>query len=203
MGGLSLASVPCPGAPASLRRRPRRPLGHRRGLTFMPGHHVNFVDLHLTFQRRCWRSGHQPVTQLFGHDLRVGRVQAQLQGDLATGEVEPHEVEAQHPRAQRLVMAGQHRAGEVVEAGCACPAAIALAMGLRVVASVADHGLAVAARAAHALRPAPLAHEGEALGVVQQAGEVDQVGYGHDDGGSSCEPVSYARFGPHARSPPP
>src|SRR3954470_2712596 len=107
-------------------------------------------------------------------------------------EVQPHEIEAQHPHAQRLVMPGQHGAGEVVEARAARLAPIPLATRLGVVTSVPDHGLAVAAGAAHAPRPAPLAHEGEALGVVQQAGEVDQLGCGHKGGGSSCEPVSYS-----------
>jgi hypothetical protein len=149
------------------------------------------------------RLGDQAAAQLLGHDLRVGRVQAQLQGDLPVREVQAHEVEAQHPHAQRLVVAGQHRAGEVVEAPAAGLAPVALAAGLRVVAAIADHGLVVATGAAHALRPAPPAHEGEALGVVQQAGQGDQVGAGHDRGGSSREPVSYARSCPRTRPPPP
>jgi hypothetical protein len=37
---------------------------------------------------------------------------------------------------------------------------------LGVVAPVPDHRTAAAAGAAHALRPAVLAHEGEALGVI-------------------------------------
>ena len=44
-----------------------------------------------------------------------------------------------------------------------------------------------AARAGFALWPALLAHEGEALGVVQQAGKVDQVGYSHERQSSSKE----------------
>src|SRR3982751_1124014 len=53
-------------------------------------------------------------------------------------------------------------------------------MRLGVVAPVADYRTAAAAGAAHALRPAVLAHEGEALGVVQQPREVDQVRCSHD-----------------------
>src|SRR3954452_11782918 len=100
-------------------------------------------------------------------------------------------------------MPGQHGAGEVVEARAARLAPIPLATTLDVVTSVPDHGLAVAAGAAHAPRPAPLAHEGEALGVVQQAGEGDQLGWGHNGGCSSCEPVSYALLDPRTRPPPP
>src|SRR3954454_5844546 len=57
---------------------------------------------------------------------------------------------------------------------------IALRARLRVVAPVPDHRTAVTAGAAHALRPAVLAHEGEALGVVQQPRQVDQVRCSHD-----------------------
>src|SRR3982750_3173316 len=98
---------------------------------------------------------------------------------------------------------GQRRAGKGVEARAARLAPIPLATRLGVVTSVPDHGLAVAAGAADTPRPAPLAHEGEALGVVQQAGEVDPLGCGHNGRGSSCEPVSYARLGPRTRPPPP
>src|SRR5215211_1950824 len=83
---------------------------------------------------------------------------------------------------------GQRRAGEVVEAPGAGLTPIALPARLRVVAPVADHRTAAAAGAAHALRPAVLAHEGEALGIVQQSREVDQVRCSHDGRSSSREP---------------
>ena len=162
----------------------------------MAGHHINFVDFHFALQLRRWRLGSQTVAQLLRHRLRVGWAQAQLQGDLPVGEVQAHEVEAQHPHAQRLVVTGQHGAGEVVEAALARLAAVALPAGLGVVVAVPDHRVAVATWAAHALGPALLTHDGEALGVVQQAGEVDQVGCGHGGQGSSREPVSYATTSP-------
>jgi hypothetical protein len=80
---------------------------------------------------------------------------------------------------------GQHRAGEIVEATRAGLAPAALPVRLAVVAAVAHHGAAAAAGAAHALRPALLAHHGEALGVVDQGREVDQVRCGHG-GKRSC-----------------
>src|SRR3954451_23549314 len=75
---------------------------------------------------------------------------------------------------------GQRRAGKVVEAPSACFAAIPLPMGLGVVVPVADHRITATPETAHALRPAKLAHQREALGVVQQPREVDQVGCRHD-----------------------
>jgi hypothetical protein len=93
-------------------------------------------------------------------------------------------LQAQHPNPQRLVMAGQHRAGEVVEAPRTFLAALALPVRLVVVAPVADHRGSIAPGATYAFWPAVLGHEGEALGVVQQAGQVDQArgstGCSHD-----------------------
>src|SRR5918993_5636770 len=100
------------------------------------------------------------------------------------------------------MMPGQRRAGEVVKAPGAGLAAIALPARLRIVAPVADHRTAVTAGAAHALRPAVLAHEGKALGVVQQPRKVDQVRCSHDGRSSSREPVGYSRFSHHTRCPP-
>jgi hypothetical protein len=74
---------------------------------------------------------------------------------------------------------GQHLTREVVEATRAGLAAVALPVRLRVVAAVAHHGAAAASGAANALRPAMLAHQTEALGVVDQRREVDQVRCGH------------------------
>src|SRR5438046_1045704 len=100
------------------------------------------------------------------------------------------------------MVSGQRRAGEVVKAPGAGLTAIALPMRLGVVAPVADHRIAAAAGAAHALWPAVLAHEGEALGIVHQAGKVDQVRGSHDGRSSSREPVGCSRSSHHSRCPP-
>src|SRR5215212_8771713 len=99
------------------------------------------------------------------------------------------------------MVSGQPCPGEVVKAPGARLAAIALPMRLGVVAPVADHRIAAAAGTAHALGPAMLAHQCEALGVVQQGREIDQIDGWHDGGGSSHEPVSYSRSRLHARPP--
>src|SRR3954464_12204936 len=72
------------------------------------------------------------------------------------------------------MVSGQHCPGEVVETPGARLAPVALPMRLGVVAPIADHRIAAAAGAAHALGPAMLAHQREALGVIQQPREVDQ-----------------------------
>src|SRR6476469_5081796 len=69
------------------------------------------------------------------------------------------------------MVSGQHRAGQVVETPMARLAQIALPMPLSVVMTVADDCGTVAARTAHAIRPAMLTHKLEAFGLVQQASE--------------------------------
>src|SRR5215207_1299143 len=79
------------------------------------------------------------------------------------------------------MMPGQHRAGEVVEAPRTRLAAIPLPSALRVVTPVSGNREAVTPGTAYALGPAMLAHQCEALGVVQKTREVNQIGCNHDD----------------------
>jgi len=94
------------------------------------------------------------------------------------------------------------KAGEVVETGHTCLVAMTLAMRLRVVASVPDDRWTAAAGAAHALRPAMLAHQREALGIIHQARKVNQVRCSHDGASSSREPVRCSRSCHHIRYAP-
>ncbi len=72
-------------------------------------------------------------------------------------------------------MAGQGRPAQVVETGGAGRAAVALPMRLGIVAAVACHARAATAGAVDAVRPAMLSDQREALGVVEQGGEVQQA----------------------------
>src|SRR3954470_4156395 len=81
-------------------------------------------------------------------------------------------------------MSGQHRAGEVIEASHACLAPIPLPVGLGLIKAVSDHGTAAACGAVNTLRPAMLAYQGEALGILDQCQEVDQIRYRHIRGSS-------------------
>src|SRR3954462_14686161 len=98
-------------------------------------------------------------------------------------------------------MSGQDCAGEIVKAPCTRLAAIPLPSALRVVTPVPDHHGAVTPGTAHAIGPAMLAHQCEALGVVQKTREVDQIGRSHDDEGSSREPDGCSCSSHHTRCP--
>src|SRR3954466_15619355 len=81
-------------------------------------------------------------------------------------------------------MSGQHRAGEVVEASRASLASIPLPVNLALIKAVSDHGIAAAGGAVDTLRPAMLAYQGEALGILDQCPEIDQIRYRHIRGSS-------------------
>src|SRR3954451_17340217 len=75
-------------------------------------------------------------------------------------------------------MPGQHRAGQVVEAGVARRAAIALPMRLAVVPAVTGDLGAFATRAADVVGPAVLAHQLVGARVIDQRGQVHQGWHG-------------------------
>ena len=72
------------------------------------------------------------------------------------------------------MMPGQHSAGQIVEAAVTAAASLALPMRLGVVAAVPRDGRAVAPRAADAIRPTMLTHQGVAFGIIDQGREVDE-----------------------------
>ena len=66
-------------------------------------------------------------------------IQTQFPGDLEIGQVQPHEIQAQDPDPQRLLMAGQDCPGQVIEATAAFLAAVALAVALGLIMPIANH----------------------------------------------------------------
>src|SRR6195952_5305726 len=118
---------------------------------------------------------------MLSHRLHVRGGQIKLCGDLKVREVQPHRVQAQHPHSQRLVMTGQYRIRKIIKPSMTGLAEIALPMELGLVTAIADNRLAIATGTAHSLRPAMLAHQIKAFGIIQQRREVDQLGYRHAD----------------------
>src|SRR4051794_39072086 len=105
------------------------------------------------------------MAQMLGHGLHVRAVQAKLRGDLPGGEVQSHQVKAQHPYPQRLMMPRQRRAGEIVETPVARLAAIALPMRLLLVMAVSDDLCAVAVRTALVHKSGPVTSAKPGTGV--------------------------------------
>jgi hypothetical protein len=89
----------------------------------VPRHDVDLVALDLAAEGDLRLPKDYPLPQRGGHPPGVIRVEVEFLGDLLVGEVQPHEVQAQDPDPQRLVVAGEDRPGQVVE-----PAAAAVAL---------------------------------------------------------------------------
>src|SRR3954447_16583139 len=147
---------------------------------------------------------------MLGHCLYLRGLHFQLLRDLPVGEVQPHQVEAQNPHAQWLMVPGQHRAGQIVEASMAGLPQVALPVPLSVVMAIADDHGTVAVRAAHAIRPTMLTHKLKTLGLVQQPREIDHLRYRHACAASSSNRITsssdqirdLASALPHPEPPP-
>src|SRR5262249_16486290 len=64
------------------------------------------------------------LTESGGHDLGLIGVDVQLLSDLLVGEVQPHEVQAQDPDPQRLMVPGEDGPTEVIESLAAAMALV-------------------------------------------------------------------------------
>jgi protein-S-isoprenylcysteine O-methyltransferase Ste14 len=79
------------------------------------------------------------------------------------------------------MMTRQDCSGQVVEVAAVAFAAVALAVSLRLVMTIADHRITRTSRAARAIGPTMLTDQFVALGVIDKRGEVDQLWDSHDD----------------------
>jgi len=147
----------------------------------VPGDHVDLVELDHALKPHRGDLGNEALPQLRGHRMDVVLIQAQFPGDLQIGEVQSHEIQAQDPDPQRLMMAGQDRPGQVIEAAAAAFATVALAVGLFLIMAITGHRMARTARTANAIGPTMLTDQIVAFLVIDERGEVDQLRDGHGD----------------------
>jgi hypothetical protein len=108
-------------------------------MALVPGNHIDLVDLDHALKLHPGGRANEAFLQARSHRMDVVFVQAQFPGDLQIGEVQPHEIQAQYPDPERLVMARQDCSGQVVEAAAAAFATVALAVALLLVVTIADH----------------------------------------------------------------
>lgn len=147
----------------------------------MARHNIDLVDL--DGARKLHRSdpGDETIAQARCHFVHVVLVQLKFARDLQIGKIEAHEVKAQNPQAQGLMMAGQDRAAQVIEASPTAFAPVALAVRLRIVPTVATDALAGATGAAHRIGPTMLTNELVTLAIVDESGEIDQLRRSQND----------------------
>ena len=139
----------------------------------MSRHHIDFVALDGAREGNRRAAVDDPLAEQLDHLLDVALVEFELLGDLQAGEVQAHEVGAEDPGAQRLVVAGEDGAGEVVEPPAAGLAEVALAMRLGVVAAVLDDLGGPAVGAVHAAGPTERPDRVVTPGIIDQVAEVD------------------------------
>lgn len=132
----------------------------------MAGHDIDLVDLDLAVQNDLGEFRDQPLAQMPGHRLNVVLIQSQFPGDLSVRQVQAHEIQAQYPDPERLVMARQNCPGQIIEAFPAPVAQVALPVPLGVVTPVAHDFKAAAFGALDALRPAMPTDHLETLRVI-------------------------------------
>src|SRR3954454_8450671 len=151
---------------------------HRLGIALVPGDDVELVELDVPAQDhlRCLR--HDAVAQHLGHGLGVALAQTEFLRDLTVRQVHSHEVRAQDPGRDGLMMSGQNGSRQVIEAVLAGLAQVSLSVPLAIVMTVADHACAAAVEADNAVRPAELTNDFIPLRFVEQVRQLDQVHHG-------------------------
>ncbi len=76
---------------------------------------VNLIAFDRAFELKARLLFDDAVTQNRGHFPNRIFIHLQLGGDLPVGKVQPHEVQAKHPNAQRLMMSREYGSREIVE----------------------------------------------------------------------------------------
>ena len=147
----------------------------------MPGDHIDLVDLDHALKPHLGGLGNEALPQKRGHRMDVVFIQAQFLGNLEIGEVQSHEIQTQYPDPERLMMAGQDRPRQIIEANAAVFATVALAAALFLIMTITDRRMSRTARTANTIGPTILTDQIEALVVINERGEVDQLRDSHDD----------------------
>src|SRR3954465_7808756 len=96
--------------------------------------------------------------------------------DLAVRQVHPHEIRAQYPGRDWLMMSGKNGSRQIIEAILAGLAQVSLSVPLAIVMAIADHSCAAAVEADNAVRPAELTNDVIALRLVEPVRQLDQHG---------------------------
>ena len=102
-GGFSPANVPRPGAPFSRRRRPNVLVALLSpGALYVQRRHIpRRIRLPHAGSLAFFR--YDPFAQLRCHDLGVILIQIQFGGNLAVGQVQAHQVQAQYPHSSEAI----------------------------------------------------------------------------------------------------
>jgi len=80
---------------------------------------VNLITFHRIGEHRRGLLAHHALASLTRHLLCVVLLEIKFLRNVTVREVEPHEIQAQYPHPQGLMMAGKDRVGHIVKASLA------------------------------------------------------------------------------------
>ena len=109
-----------------------------------------------------------------GHVLNVVFVEIELGCNLQVRQIQTHQVKAQNPDAQRLMVSFEDGSREIVEIDVTALAMVPLASRLGLITSVSNNLGAAALWAAYAFRPSDVTDSVEAFGIVDQVIDLDE-----------------------------
>ncbi len=92
----------------------------------MSGDNVDLVAFDRTFEHRFGLEVYDATAQLRGHLMYVILVEIEFLRDLLVRQIETHQIQTQYPLAQRLMVAGEDRIGQIVKIAVTSFAVIAL-----------------------------------------------------------------------------
>ena len=111
----------------------------------MACNHADFVAFDLSRENHLRRSHHNPLPQLSRHLVSAVFIHTQLASDLPVRQIQTHEVQAQQPDSQRLMMPREKGVGEIIKT----PPAVATQVTLPIRLSLIHPPLRLAMRATH------------------------------------------------------
>jgi hypothetical protein len=135
--------------------------------------------------------GYHSFTKLGGHLLDVTAVQIQFPGDLFIGQVQAHKIEAQYPDIEGLMVLGEDRVRQIIEAFLTIFALITLSGRLLLIETSSDHSPGITKRALPALGPKQFTYHVVTLGIIYQISYVYLHAVGFLSGGGKSRLLLY------------
>src|ERR1700747_3491674 len=105
--------------------------------------------------------------------MHITAVQRQFLRNLLIRDIQAHEIETQHPDFQRLMMARKNGVGQIIKAGIAVVALIALACRFRVIEAALDDLGGLTRWTRNTVWPAQLADGLIALHIINETLDID------------------------------
>src|SRR4029453_4261893 len=141
------------------------------GLYDPQSHRLRRTPLRRTASRSAFF--YDPSPQLRRHLVHITTVQRQFLRDLLIRYIQAHKIQTQDPHFQRLVMARKNGVGQIIKAGIAVVALIALACRFCVIEAALDDLGGLTRRTCNAVWPAQLADGLIALHIINETLDID------------------------------